>query len=117
MKHRHKIKIKQFLKSESIKDIILVSNLVITQLESISYTLSNLVSGEQWRLEIEKLIKGFELVSDLAEGTIPPDEWAGYNFYGNFRQLFNSYMEELYYLAKQTIEENDGIKYKFILVE
>ena len=117
MKHRHKIKIKQFLKSESIKDIILVSDLIIDYLKFISCSMDNVVSGEQWGLELENLSKGFELVLDLAEGTIPPDEWASYNFYGNFRQLFNSYMEELYYLAKQTIEENDGVKYKFILVE
>ena len=40
----------------------------------------------------------------------------GYLYNGNYAQLFNEYMNELYRIANEIVNDG-GVKYKFILIE
>lgn len=117
MKYRHKLPIKHLLKStHTTLEIIELCDILINELEKIQDTVEILDNNDIILGELDDLIIGFETTSDLCTGEIPEYEWKDYSFHGNYSQYFNEYLNELYRIANEVVNDG-GVKYKFILIE
>ena len=117
MKHRHKLHIKHLIeKASTINHINSICCILISELEEIQDTVEILDNNDIILGEIDDLILGLETVSDLCTGEIPEYEWNDYEFHGNYSQLFNESLNELYRIANEVVNDG-GVKYKFILIE
>lgn len=117
MKYRHKLKIKHILENtHTVQEIASLSIIIIDELEQIQNTVEILDNNDIILGELDDLICNLEIVSDLCLGEIPEFEWNDYNFHGNYSQLFNEQLNELYRIANETVNDG-GVKYKFILIE
>ena len=59
--------------------------------------------------DLDMIINNFEFIVSLAT-TISDTEWYDFNFDGNFQELFNEYMEELYDFADQRVVTKNGLE-------
>jgi len=120
-KWKYSINIKDSFKDETTPELVAeLCEKLISQLNKIKEKVakSNLTEDEKYEKgeEIDDLIGQFEFTRDLANGTISESEWDNYEFDGDFEQLFNDYMSELYDLGdKRVLNVNDEIE-KFIWV-
>ena len=74
---------------------------------------------ERIQAALEEIIDHFEFCRDLANGKIEEKEWDNYSFNGNFKEMFDSYLDELYNLADERIlveNPNCNIDMKFLWV-
>lgn len=67
--------------------------------------------------KLTECIDNFEFIMHLADGTIDADNWDQYNFDGDFEELFNDYLAQLYDLADERILLKNNTTEKFIWIE
>jgi len=109
--------------SDDIEDVDLMSNEsnhIIRQLKRIKKSVknSNLIDDEKNTIDysLSDIIDKFEFFIELLNGNIHPDDWDDYDFDGNFADMFNNYLTELYDLGDtRVITTNDTIE-KFMLI-
>lgn len=117
MKYRHKLHIKHLINiAKTVTQIDSLANLLIRELELIQDTCSILDNNDIILGELDDLIISLETVSDLCTEEIPEYEWNDYNFYGNYSQLLNESLNELYRISEEVVNDG-GVKYRFILIE
>lgn len=66
--------------------------------------------------ELELVKDNFEFLKQLCNGEIQESEWEDYNFDGDYKQIFNDYLEELYNVADAKITLKNGEINKFIWI-
>ena len=117
MKYRHKLHIRHLIENtNTLSEIIKLTDILITELELIQDTCNILDNNDIILGELDDLITSLETVSDLCTEEIPEYEWNDYNFHGNYNQLLNESLNELYRIAGEVVNDG-GVKYKFILIE
>lgn len=117
MKHRHKIKLLHLLKqTHNLSEIIELGDFLLQELDKIQETVYTINGVDIILGKIMSLKDSIRTSLELCSGVIPESEWNDFMFYGNFTQLFNEVLEDLYDLANCEVFDN-GIKYKFILIE
>lgn len=92
------LKLKDLLTSDDLVDeqqIITLCNSVVNRLER----LKKRFVGKDEEFELEDIIDNFKHIISLADGTIKEDEFEDYSFDGDFTELFNEYLEQLYDFA------------------
>lgn len=102
----------------------LVATLCSFLIKDLTYILessqkSNIIAlsvDEFWH-ELEEVKGNFEFLRDLANGTIPEDEWEDYEFTGGFKEEFNGYLEQLYDIGDMRVTLNDGTQEKLIWIQ
>lgn len=67
--------------------------------------------------ELGEMEDNFNFLKQLADGTIPENEWNNYGFDGNFELWFNDYLEQLYDLADKRVVDKYRITHKFLFLE
>jgi hypothetical protein len=76
--------------------------------------------------KLEEIIDHLEFLRDLANGAIPENnsegrilesEWADYDFDGDFNDMFNGYMRELYDLGDERVDTTANVREKFIWIQ
>jgi len=120
-KWRNKISIKNQFEDDTTPELIIkLTGSLITQLTKIKdrEEISNLTdySKECVLEELELSIDNFEFLGKLADGTIPKDKWKNYSFNGDFEEIFNDYLEELYDLGDNRVTTNNNITEKFLWI-
>jgi hypothetical protein len=64
----------------------------------------------------EIVVNNFSFTKALCNGEIPEDTWEDYSFEGDFEEMFNYYMDELYDLGDSRVELTNGVVEKFIWI-
>lgn len=59
----------------------------------------------------------FEHLKELSDGTIPEGEFDNYGFDGDYQDLFNGYLEQLYNIGDSRITTTLNTTEKFIWIE
>lgn len=118
---KYNIQIKHLFEEKTTKKLIetLCKNLIF-QLKKIEKNIlkSNLTNDEKEDKlnKISETIDHFDFLKDLSDGSIKEKEWEDYCFDGNFQNLFNDYLSELYDLGDERVMLNSGITEKFIWI-
>ena len=123
-KWRNTLTIKHLLSHDSNttspEKTIEICNCVISQLNIIKKReeTSNLIDDEKWNIgnKIEELVGSFVFLKDMADGSIPKDEWADYYFDGNFQEWLNGNLSTLYDLGDEKVITKNNIIEKFIWI-
>jgi hypothetical protein len=119
------IKIKHLFTSKTTPEvIIIICTSLIQQLKSLieSIEKSNIVEDDKYYLtsNLEEIKDGFQFLQELADGSIPENEWDDYCFEGDFESEFNGNLTTLYDLADCKIESKSGddtIQEKFLWID
>jgi len=121
-KWRNKIKVKHLFNDDTAPEhIAVICDAIIPQLKRIKAieAKSNLVDDSKNHVdnELEELIGHFEFLKDFATGEIPESEWSDYDFNGDYKEMFNDYMSELYNLGDRRVLTKFNVQEKFMWVE
>ena len=121
---KYKIKIKDLFTDDDNPDkslIIKLCDRLIPQLKSIINEInkSDITEDEidYYTNKLEEIVDDFNFLKELANGEIKEEEWGNYGFDGDFKEMFNNYLTELYDIGDEQVELNNGDFQKFIWVE
>lgn len=121
---KYKIRIKHLFQDKTTPVlIILLCDSIILQLtkikEIIEKPINNICEDDIYYFtsNLEEIIDSFTFLKELANGSIPEDEWDDYRFDGNFESEFNDYLRSLYDLADMRILSKNDVQEKFMWVE
>lgn len=119
MNWRNRILIKDDFEENTTPELIIkLCDKLIPQLNNIKEKElnSNLCEKDYVTTELFECIDNFEFLKSLANGNIPEDEWVDYNFYGDFEEWFNDYLDQLYDLGDKIVKDNNNNIEKFIWI-
>lgn len=106
---KHKIEIKSLFEDDTTPELIVkLCNSLAAQLNPIlkKYETSNEEYADSVYWDLELCVDNFDHLKRLADGTIKEEDWDDYSFKGDFEEMFNDYLEELYDLGDMYIEPN-----------
>jgi hypothetical protein len=121
-KWKYELVIKDQLTEDSEPEkIIELSNTLVRKLTKLKEKVekSNLVEDEIENLveEFERIIDNFDFLKQLADGTIPEDDFDDYSFDGDLEALFNDYLGELYDFGDLKVLNKKNEIEKFIWIK
>ena len=113
MKWKYKIEIKHLFKEETTAELIAtICTELVNQLDvilNISQK-SNITveSVDDFWYDLEEVKDNFDFLRQLADGSIEESEWDNYSFDGDFEEMFNGYLEQLYDIGDMRITLKNG---------
>jgi len=121
-KWRNEIKVKHLFEDDVTPELVVtLCDTILVQLKKIQEKEAkrNLVEDSKNHIdsEIDELLGHFEFLRDLADGTIPEDEWNDYSFDGDYEQWFNDYMSQLYDLGDTRVLNASNVLEKFMWID
>lgn len=124
-KWRNKVEIKHLFSKETTPELVnMLCRHLIAQLSKIKDkedrgTTNPICQDDRFYIinELDMLISNFEFLEDLASGGIEEYEWPEYCFDGDFEEMFNGYLSELYDLGDKRVMTVDNVNEKFIWIE
>jgi hypothetical protein len=119
---RNTISIKNLFEDETTPELIVkLCDSLIIQLEKINKkeSRSNLTADEKYNIssKIEDIVSNFQFLKELADGSIPENEWNNYDFDGDYKDLFNGYFSDVYDLGDERVLTTNNIQEKFMWVD
>lgn len=119
---KYKIKIKDQFEDKTTPELIIkLCDSLIIQLKQISSKVetSSLTEDEKddCRIVLEEIIDHFVFLKELADGTIKKLEWDDYSFNGDYEEIFNDYLEQLYDIGDRRVINKYNRSEKFIWIE
>lgn len=122
MNWKYNIKIKSHFTSQS--DEMIVANLCQILIDKLSPICNNLYNSnfvqdeiDYFSNELEQIIDNFNFLKDLCDGTILEKDFDDFNYEGNYEEMFNGYLTELYDLCDKQIVSKNGTIYKFCWID
>ncbi|MCZ2129209.1 MAG: hypothetical protein LC109_02970 [Bacteroidia bacterium] len=120
-KWRNVIVIKHLFQDKTTPELIIqLCDSILIQLKKIQEqeAKSNLTETEKWNIDsrIEDILGNFQFLKDFATGDIPQSEWEDYNFNGDYQEMFNGYLSELYDLGDERVMTTKNTLEKFLWV-
>ena len=118
---KYKIRIKHLFEDETTPELtVKLCKALLVQLDKIKDRVekSNLTEDDKWHInsELEMIIDSFSFIKDLANGTIPKEDWDEYSFSGDFEGEFNGCLSGLYDLADERVLTNGDVSEKFMWI-
>ena len=113
MKWKYKIEIKHLFKENTTAGLVAtICTELVNQLDvilNISQK-SNITieSVDDFWYELEEVKDNFDFLRQLADGSIEESEWDNYSFDGDFEEMFNGYLEQLYDIGDMRITLKNG---------
>lgn len=121
-KWRNSIEIKDQFTDETTPEIIIrICQSLINQLEYFNKKealATDLGDDEKYNIDnmLTEMIDHFSFVQNLADGTIAENTWHNYDFDGDFDELFNDYLSQLYDYADERIITVNNVSQKFLWI-
>jgi hypothetical protein len=118
---KYRISIKDlFSENTSPELIVTLCSSLEKQLTSLigKVQVSNLTTDEKddKEMKLNDLLSNFQFLKQLADGSIKEREWSNYSFDGDYEDMFNGYMDELYDLSDEHARNIKGELEKFIWI-